>query len=40
MMGSSQAPTVGPGNVINPNLTHGIKTISTLASIPRATCLR
>ena len=28
MMGSSQAPSVGPGNVINPNLTHGIKTIS------------
>jgi len=28
MMGSSQAPSVGPGNVIIPNLTHGIKTIS------------
>jgi ATP-binding protein involved in chromosome partitioning len=28
MMGSSQSPKVGPGNVIEPNLTHGIKTIS------------
>jgi len=28
MMGSSQAPAVGAGNVIIPNLTHGIKTIS------------
>ncbi len=28
MMGSSQAPSVGAGNVIIPNLTHGIKTIS------------
>jgi ATP-binding protein involved in chromosome partitioning len=28
MMGSSQAPAVGPGNMIEPNLTHGIKTIS------------
>ncbi|HEY3627141.1 MAG TPA: Mrp/NBP35 family ATP-binding protein [Terracidiphilus sp.] len=28
MMGSSQAPTVGPGNMIVPNVTHGLKTIS------------
>lgn len=28
MMGSSQSPRVGEGNVILPNLTHGIKTIS------------
>ncbi len=28
MMGSSQQPKVGPGNMIEPNLTHGIKTIS------------
>ena len=28
MMGSSQQPAVGPGNIIIPNLTHGIKTIS------------
>jgi ATP-binding protein involved in chromosome partitioning len=28
MMGSAQQPKVGPGNVIEPNLTHGIKTIS------------
>ena len=28
MMGSAQQPAVGPGNVIVPNLTHGIKTIS------------
>jgi len=28
MMGSSEQPKVGPGNVILPNLTHGIKTIS------------
>ena len=28
MMGSTQQPTVGPGNMIEPNLTHGIKTIS------------
>src|SRR5580693_8521988 len=28
MMGSSQQPSVGPGNQIIPNLTHGIKTIS------------
>ncbi len=28
MMGSSQSPKVGPGNMIEPNLTHGIKTIS------------
>ena len=28
MMGSSQPPAVGPGNMIEPNLTHGIKTIS------------
>ena len=28
MMGSSQPPKVGAGNVIQPNLTHGIKTIS------------
>src|ERR1700757_5281360 len=28
MMGSSQPPRVGAGNVIEPNLTHGIKTIS------------
>src|SRR6202050_2217872 len=28
MMGSSQSPKVGPGNVIEPNVTHGIKTIS------------
>jgi ATP-binding protein involved in chromosome partitioning len=28
MMGSSQQPAVGPGNVIVPNLTHGVKTIS------------
>ena len=29
MMGSSQQPAVGPGNIIIPNLTLGIKTIST-----------
>src|ERR1700740_526245 len=28
MMGSSQQPRVGAGNIIEPNLTHGIKTIS------------
>src|SRR5579862_3824354 len=28
MMGSSKQPEVGPGNVIEPNLTHGLKTIS------------
>src|SRR6202142_4116327 len=28
MMGSSQSPKVGPDNMIEPNLTHGIKTIS------------
>ena len=28
MMGSSQSPTVGPGNMIVPNETHGLKTIS------------
>ena len=28
MMGSSQQPAVGPGNIIITNLTHGIKTIS------------
>ena len=28
MMGSSQMPKVGSGNMIEPNLTHGIKTIS------------
>jgi len=28
MMGSSQSPTVGPGNIIVPNETHGLKTIS------------
>jgi len=28
MMGNSQVPTIGPGNMIEPNLTHGIKTIS------------
>jgi len=28
MMGSSQSPTVGPGNIIIPNETHGLKTIS------------
>src|SRR5947209_10183665 len=28
MMGSSQQPRVGEGNIIEPNLTHGIKTIS------------
>ncbi len=28
MMGSSQQPRVGPGNMIQPNLTHGVKTIS------------
>jgi ATP-binding protein involved in chromosome partitioning len=28
MMGSSAQPTVGPGNIIEPNLTHGLKTIS------------
>ncbi|HWG22341.1 MAG TPA: Mrp/NBP35 family ATP-binding protein [Terracidiphilus sp.] len=28
MMGSSQSPRVGDGNIILPNLTHGIKTIS------------
>ncbi len=28
MMGSSQPPAVGAGNMIIPNLTHGIKTIS------------
>jgi ATP-binding protein involved in chromosome partitioning len=28
MMGSSKQPNVGPGNIIEPNLTHGLKTIS------------
>jgi ATP-binding protein involved in chromosome partitioning len=28
MMGSSAQPTVGPGNIIEPNMTHGLKTIS------------
>ena len=28
MMGSSQQPSIGAGNMIIPNLTHGIKTIS------------
>jgi ATP-binding protein involved in chromosome partitioning len=28
MMGASEPPKVGPGNMIEPNLTHGIKTIS------------
>ena len=28
MMGSSQPPKVGAGNIIEPNLTHGLKTIS------------
>jgi len=28
MMGSSQPPAVGPGNMIIPNVTHGLKTIS------------
>src|ERR1700735_2681346 len=28
MMGSSQSPKIGAGNTIEPNLTHGIKTIS------------
>jgi ATP-binding protein involved in chromosome partitioning len=28
MMGCSQPPKVGPGNTIEPNLTHGLKTIS------------
>lgn len=28
MMGSNQSPRVGEGNIIEPNLTHGIKTIS------------
>jgi ATP-binding protein involved in chromosome partitioning len=28
MMGSSQQPMVGAGNIIEPNLTHGLKTIS------------
>ena len=28
MMGSAQAPTVGANNQIQPNLTHGVKTIS------------
>jgi ATP-binding protein involved in chromosome partitioning len=28
MMGSSQQPRVGEGNIIVPNLTHGVKTIS------------
>ena len=28
MMGSTQQPAVGPGNIIIPNETHGIKTIS------------
>jgi ATP-binding protein involved in chromosome partitioning len=28
MMGSSQAPKIGEGNMIEPNLTHGLKTIS------------
>lgn len=28
MMGSSQQPRVGEGNIIEPNLTHGVKTIS------------
>src|ERR1700677_1388754 len=28
MMGSSQSPKIGAGNVIEPNLTHGLKTIS------------
>ncbi|MGP8251922.1 MAG: P-loop NTPase, partial [Terracidiphilus sp.] len=28
MMGSTKQPAVGPGNMIEPNITHGIKTIS------------
>ena len=28
MMGSSQSPKIGEGNMIEPNLTHGLKTIS------------
>jgi ATP-binding protein involved in chromosome partitioning len=28
MMGSSKQPNVGPGNIIEPNLTHGLKSIS------------
>ncbi|HVU47867.1 MAG TPA: Mrp/NBP35 family ATP-binding protein [Terracidiphilus sp.] len=28
MMGTSKQPMVGPGNVIEPNITHGLKTIS------------
>jgi ATP-binding protein involved in chromosome partitioning len=28
MMGSSEPPKVGPNNLIGPNLTHGVKTIS------------
>jgi ATP-binding protein involved in chromosome partitioning len=28
MMGSSQSPKIGPGNMIEPNETHGVKTIS------------
>ncbi len=28
MMGSKEPPQVGPGNMIEPNLTHGVKTIS------------
>jgi ATP-binding protein involved in chromosome partitioning len=28
MMGSSEQPTIGAGNMIKPNLTHGLKTIS------------
>jgi ATP-binding protein involved in chromosome partitioning len=28
MMGSTEQPTIGPGNMIRPNLTHGLKTIS------------
>src|SRR6202046_2036286 len=28
MMGSSQSPKIGAGNTIEPNLTHGLKTIS------------
>jgi ATP-binding protein involved in chromosome partitioning len=28
MMGSSEQPTIGPGNMIKPNLAHGLKTIS------------
>src|ERR1700728_3619317 len=34
MMGSAQQPAVGPGNQIIPNLTHGIKTISPVQTVP------